>query len=515
MNLRQLFPGLLTQTRAHTKMDTLEAGVLLLLCLFFLILFSSFKMYKKKGQLPPGPTPWLFLGNLLQKDVMPLDKFYPKLVQKYGPIFTIWMGPKPAVVLCGYEVVKDALVDHSEVFGGRSPLPISKRVTKGQGLAIQKDAKWRDLRRFTLSTLRDFGMGKKSMSERVQEEALCLVKHITAAIQGKTFDLQKCIRNAASNVLCSVVIGSRFDYQNETVAGHLCIAEQLASLFQSYTGMLYSSFSQMMDYLPGPHQKVFADCKKLQAYIREEVKSHSQTLDPENPRDYIDCFLIKLEKEKTSCELIYNQEDIVMSVFGLFVAGSSTTSNALNFGIFLMARLPHIQAKVQEEINEVIGISRPPKMEDRMRMPFTNAVVHEVQRHMRLNPENFSRCTTCCTEFRGFTIPQDTVIIPHLTSVHFDPLMWETPQEFNPAHFLDEKGQFKKKDAFMPFSAGKRACPGEALAHMELFLFFTTLLQNFHFQLVGEATDIDLFSSFNSYRNQNLKLPIQATKRLL
>ncbi|XP_042305987.1 cytochrome P450 2C42-like isoform X2 [Sceloporus undulatus] len=459
-----LFPGLLTQTRAQLKMDTLEAGVLLLLCLFFFVLFSSFKMYKKKGQLPPGPTPWLFLGNLLQKDVLPLSKFYPKLVQKYGPIFTIWMGPKPAVVLCGYEVVKDALVDHAEEFGGRPHIPLSNRVMKGQG---------------------------------------------------NTFDPQKCIINAVSNVLCSVVIGSRFDYQNETVAGHLCIAEQLASLFMSYTGKLYSSFPQMMDYLPGLHQKVFADCEKLQAYIREEVKSHSQTLDPENPRDYIDCFLIKLEKEKNSSEVIYNQEDIVMSVFGLFVAGSTTTSNALNFALFVMARLPHVQAKVQEEMNGVIGISRPPRMEDRMMMPFTNAVVHEVQRYTSLNLENFSRSTTCCTEFRGFAIPQDTVIIPHLTSVHFDPLMWETPQEFNPAHFLDEKGQFKKKDAFMPFSAGKRACPGEALARMELFLFFTTLLQNFHFQLVGEATDMDVFSFYNSYKNQNLKLPIQATKRLL
>ncbi|KAH0629571.1 hypothetical protein JD844_011742 [Phrynosoma platyrhinos] len=52
----------------------------------------------------------------------------------------------------------------------------------------------------------------------------------------------------------------------------------------------------MMDYLPGPHKKIFADCEKLQAYIREEVTSHKQTLDPENPRDYIDCFLIKLAK---------------------------------------------------------------------------------------------------------------------------------------------------------------------------------------------------------------------------
>ncbi|KAH0629572.1 hypothetical protein JD844_011743 [Phrynosoma platyrhinos] len=437
---------------------------------------------QEKSPLPPGPTPWLFLGNLLQKDVIPLDKSYPKvrsvvgelspcsqnysLVHKYGPIFTIWMGLKPAVVLCGYEMVKNALVAHAEEFGGRPPLPILKRVMMGQGFIMQKDAKWRDLRKFTVSTLREFGMGKKTMSERVQEEVLCLVKDITAVIQGKTFDLQKSITNAVSNVMCSVVIGKRFDCQNQIIAGHLCIAEKLISLFQTYLGMVCCSFC-----------------------------------------------VVNLKK--TSCELTYNQEDIVMSVFGLFVAGSTTTSDALNFAIFVKARLPHIQAKVQEEINEAIGISCVPRMEDWARMPFTNAVVHEIHQYRKVNNENFACSTTCCTEFRGFAIPQDTVIIPHITSVHFDPLKWETPEEFNPAHFLDEKGQFKKKDAFMPFSAGKRACPGEALARMELFLFFSTLLQNFHFQLVGEATDMDLLSIYDSYRNKILKLPIQATKRLL
>uniref|UniRef100_A0A8C5RB74 Cytochrome P450 2K1-like n=1 Tax=Laticauda laticaudata TaxID=8630 RepID=A0A8C5RB74_LATLA len=73
-------------------------------------------------------------------------------------------------------------------------------------------------------------------------------------------------------------------------------------------------------------------------------------------------------------------------------------------------------------------------------------------------------------------------IIPLLTSVLHDESQWEKPHEFYPDHFLDSEGTFVKRDAFMPFSAGQRVCVGENLAKMELFLFFTNLLQRFTFQ---------------------------------
>ncbi|NXT46944.1 CP2C1 protein, partial [Pluvianellus socialis] len=399
----------------------------------------------------------------------------------YGPIFTVWRGLKPVVVLCGYEAVKDALLGHSEEFGGRPEIPLLVQLSKDYGFVSKNEKKWRELRRFTLSTLRDFGMGKSSMSQRVQQEAQHLVE-LLAKLKGKAFEPMTMFRHAAANVICSVVFGSRYSYSDTAFLDLLNSIGNYISFFLSPIAMVYNTFPNIMHHLPGPHRKVLAECEKLKHYIQERVDLHKLTLDPSCPRDYIDCFLMKAEKEKSSPENMYSNEDLVMSVFNLFGAGTVTTSNSLVFSLLILAKYPHIQAKVQEEIDVVVGAGCAPSTEDRLRMPYTNAVIHELQRFHKTRIENFPRMTTQDVVFRGHAIPKGTVVIPVLSSVHTDPTQWENPKEVDPGHFLDEKGKFRKREAFMAFSAGKRMCPGEALARMELFLFLTTLLQSFTFQ---------------------------------
>uniref|UniRef100_A0A8C8RGQ5 Uncharacterized protein n=1 Tax=Pelusios castaneus TaxID=367368 RepID=A0A8C8RGQ5_9SAUR len=87
---------------------------------------------------------------------------------------------------------------------------------------------------------------------------------------------------------------------------------------------------------------------------------------------------------------------------------------------------------------------------------------------------------------------QGTNVIPLLFSVHNDPTQFKDPAMFNPTHFLDERGSFQKNDALMAFSAGKRLCLGESLARMELFLFFTTVLQCFTLMPLVQPEEIDL-----------------------
>ncbi|NWS71196.1 CP2J2 protein, partial [Crotophaga sulcirostris] len=119
---------------------------------------------------------------------------------------------------------------------------------------------------------------------------------------------------------------------------------------------------------------------------------------------------------------------------------------------------------------------------------YTSAVLSEVLRMGNIVPLGVPRMSTSDTTLAGFHLPkaltlflqllQGTTLMTSLTSIMFDKNVWETPDTFNPEHFL-ENGQYRRREAFLPFSAGRRACPGEQLARTELFIFFTALLQKF------------------------------------
>ncbi|XP_014648756.1 PREDICTED: cytochrome P450 2D14-like isoform X2 [Ceratotherium simum simum] len=300
---------------------------------------------------------------------------------------------------------------------------------------------WREQRRFCVSTLRNFGLGKKSLEQWVTEEASCLCAAF-ADQAGRPFSpnalLNKAVLNAIPMLLC----------------------------------------------IPGLVAKVFPGHKAFMDLMDELIAEHRMTRDPaQPPRDLTDAFLDEVEKAKGNLESSFSDENLRLVVADLFSAGMVTTSTTLAWALLLVILYPDVQRRVQEEIDEVTGQARRPEMGDQAHMPFTMAVVHEVQRFGDIIPMGVPHVTSRDIEVQGFLIPKGTTLITNLSSVLKDETVWKKPFRFHPEHFLDAQGRFVKQEAFMPFSAGRRSCLGEPLARMELFLFFTCLLQRFSFSV--------------------------------
>ncbi|NP_001153760.1 cytochrome P450 2J1 [Oryctolagus cuniculus] len=456
----------------------LHPKTLLLGAVAFLF-FAYFLKTRRPKNYPPGPWRLPFLGNLFTLDMEKSHLQLQQFVKKYGNLFCLDLAGKSIVIVTGLPLIKEVLVHMDQNFINRPVPPIRERSFKKNGLIMSSGQLWKEQRRFALMTLRNFGLGKKSLEERIQEEA----RHLTEAMEkegGQPFDAHFKINNAVSNIICSITFGERFEYHDGQFQELLKLFDEVMYLEASMLCQLYNIFPWIMKFLPGAHQTLFSNWKKLELFVSRMLENHKKDWNPAETRDFIDAYLKEMSKYPGSATSSFNEENLICSTLDLFLAGTETTSD-MRWGLLFMALYPEIQEKVHAEIDSVIGQWQQPSMASRESLPYTNAVIHEVQRMGNILPLNVPREVTVDTTLAGYHLPKGTVVLTNLTALHKDPEEWATPDTFNPEHFL-ENGQFKKKEAFIPFSIGKRACLGEQLAKSELFIFFTSLMQKFTFK---------------------------------
>ncbi|XP_040895829.1 cytochrome P450 2J2-like [Toxotes jaculatrix] len=455
---------------------------------FVLLLLTDVVRNWKPHNFPPGPSAVPFLGNIFTG----VDfKTMEKLAQEYGPVFSLRRGSERTVFISGYKMVREALVNQLDSFVDRPIVPLFHVVFKGLGLALSSGYLWKKQRKFANSHLRYFGEGQKSLERYIEVESNFLCEAFKEE-QGRPFNPHYTLTNAVSNIISSVVFGHRFEYSDQSFRKFLELDNEAIVLAGSPRTQLYDAFPGLMKYLPGPHQTVHGNYKELTTFLRKEIEKHQEEWNPDDPRDYIDVYLQEMEKKKEDPQAGFSVETLLICTLDLMEAGTEAAATTLRWALAYMIHYPEIQKKVQEEIDRVIGQSRQPTMADRPNMPYSDAVIHEIQRIGNIAPLGFPKMASKDTTLAGYFIPKGTAITTLLSSVLFDKNEWETPDTFNPEHFLDSKGQFRRRDAFLPFSAGKRMCLGENLAKMELFLFFTSLLQRFTFCPVpGEMPSLE------------------------
>ncbi|XP_077534609.1 cytochrome P450 2U1-like [Haemaphysalis longicornis] len=140
-----------------------------------------------------------------------------------------------------------------------------------------------------------------------------------------------------------------------------------------------------------------------------------------------------------------------------------------------------VQARIQKEVDEVVGPNRLPSWRDHYSMPFTMATIFEMHRWRPVLPMGLPRGAEDDIKVNGYVIPKGAIVMPNLWALSMDKGLWDNPELFYPNRFMDPgTGKLKQKPKYyIPFSVGKRMCPAEGVAQMEIFLLLTAILQHF------------------------------------
>ncbi|CAN0552580.1 unnamed protein product, partial [Rangifer tarandus platyrhynchus] len=394
----------------------MDLFVVLVICLSILIFLFLWNQRYAKRKLLPGPTPLPTVGNILQiilKCSLFLHLLFSPASRRLWSCVHSVFWHEATVVLHGCEAVKQVLIDQSEEFSGRGSLPVADHINQGLGIVFSNGEIWKQTRHFSLMVLRNMGMGKRTIEHRIQEEALCLIytrifSNVYIDFLGSPCDPTLLLSCAPCNMICSIIFQNHFEYSDEKLLTLIKYFDENAMLYMSgkVTNISLQCFPSLLHYFPGSHNTIFKNMTEQRKFILEKIKKHQESLDLINPQDFIDYFLIKMEKEKHNKHSEFTMDNLITTVWDVFSAGTETTSLTLRYGLLLLLKHPEVTAKVQEEIDHVVGRNQSPCMQDRNRMPYTDAVVHEIQRYIDLVPSNLPHAATQDVKFREYLIPK-------------------------------------------------------------------------------------------------------------
>ncbi|KAG6330373.1 hypothetical protein ID866_8716 [Astraeus odoratus] len=181
-----------------------------------------------------------------------------------------------------------------------------------------------------------------------------------------------------------------------------------------------------------------------------------------------------------------NDDELAYIAGSMFSAGSDTTAAAISFMIMSAALHPQAQARVQEELDTVIGRDRMPTFADWDMLPQTLAFMSENFRWRPIVPGGFPHCATKDVIWNGYLIPAGTAVVANHWSIAQDPDVFPDPDRFDPQRWIDAQGKIRRDIEFCTYGFGRRlfcvlsrVCPGRYLADRSLFVNTALMLWSF------------------------------------
>ncbi|XP_037621087.1 cytochrome P450 4V2 [Sebastes umbrosus] len=446
--------------------------------------------------IPEAEGTYLFIGNALQFKADAGDFF--RQIQDFtrefsdAPLFKLWVGPVPFVVLFRHETVEPVLTNavHMEkAYAYKFLYP-----WLGTGLLTSTGPKWRQRRKmltptFHFSILTDF-------LEVMNEQAEILVEKLGKQAGKGQFDCFSHITLCALDIICETAMGKKIYAQSNSDSVYVKSVYKMSDIVSRrqrspwfWLDFVYNFFGEGREHdrtlkiLHSFTNKVIHERMENISYTESDSDSDQGA---RKRRAFLDMLLKTTDEEGNRM----SHQDIQEEVDTFMFRGHDTTAASMNWAIHLLGSHPEAHRKVQQELQEVFGTSdRPANMDDLKKLKYLDCVIKEA---LRLFPSVpfFARSLGEDCHINGFKVPKGANAIIITYALHRDPRYFPEPEEFRPERFLPENSVGRPPYAYVPFSAGLRNCIGQRFALMEEKVIMASILRNFNVEACQKREDL-------------------------
>ncbi|XP_053161499.1 steroid 17-alpha-hydroxylase/17,20 lyase isoform X1 [Hemicordylus capensis] len=466
-------------------MMSLSVALLLMLTFLFFWKLAKWKLVPRLNY--PRSLPSLpIIGSLLQLAGQPqVHLLFHRLQQKYGNLYSLYMGSHYVVVVNNYLHAKEVLLKKGKIFAGRPRMVTTDLLTRnGKDIAFATYSPlWKFQRKLVHSALSMFGKGSLALEKIICQEAasLCGILNVT---QESSLDIASELTRAVTNVVCNLCFKSSYHRGDAEFEAMLQYSQGIVDTVAKEG--LVDIFPWLQSF-PNKDLALLKQCVAMRdQLLYQQFAKHKEAFNGDSANDLMDVLLkAKLNMENNNSHLLQGQglteDHLLMTVADIFGAGVETTTTVLKWIVLYLLLYPEVQQKIQDELDQKVGYNRNPQLSDRLHMTYLEATISEVLRIRPVSPLLIPHEALEDTSIGEYDIPKGARIVINLWSIHHDEKEWDKPGEFNPGRFLDESGNhiYSPSPSYLPFGAGVRVCMGEVLAKMELFLFMAWILQRF------------------------------------
>ncbi|KDP26345.1 hypothetical protein JCGZ_17503 [Jatropha curcas] len=493
--------------------------------------------HKNKGLLAPEPFGALpILGHLhLLGAEKTLARTLALLADKYGPIFTIWLGVHRTVEVSSHEAIKECFTANDKVLASRPKSSHGKYLSYNYaafGFASYGPY-WRDMRKLVVIQLLS-SHRLKSLKHVQVSEVNTLIKDLYLLSLNQPSSnkivISEFFEHLTLNMITRMIAGKRYCNCNGGNDEEGIRIGKLMKEFMYVSGVFVPSdvipFLWWMNFL-GPVKAMKRLSKELDSLLQTWIDEHK--LKGINKRrdggggggdfknieeDFIDVMLSILEDNFFG----HSRDDIIKgTVMTLIIAGADTTSITLTWILSNLLNNRHALELAQQELDLKVGKERCVQDSDIENLVYLQAVVKETLRLYPPGPLAVPHEAINDCYISGYYIPKGTRVLANLWKLHRDPNIWSNPDKFLPERFLanrDNNVDFSGQNfEYLPFGSGRRSCPGLNFAIQAIHLTLARLLQAFSLTTLFNQP-VDMTEGLGITLPKATPLEIQITPRL-
>ncbi|XP_043804580.1 xanthotoxin 5-hydroxylase CYP82C4-like [Manihot esculenta] len=445
---------------------------------------------KIKGKLvPEAPGGLPIIGHLHQLGgKKSLARTLGEMADKYGSIFSLRLGVHRSVIITDHQAMKDCFTTNDKLFASR-PHSI-QAIHVGYDYASIGFAPygtyWRNMRK--LATIELLSSHRAKILNYVQiSEVNYLVKDLYLHYKNNAnakINMSERIEHLILNMVTRMVAGKRFFDDNKEARSES--GRPIGEIIREYmfvTGALVPGdlipFLGWLD-IGGIVKTMKRVTKEVDVIVESWIEEHKKKTENEAKKDFIDVMLSVVEDEPS---MKLKRETIIKATTtAIILAGSDTTAITTIWALSSLVNNRQALERAQQEIDEKIGRDRCVQVSDVDKLEYLSAIIKETLRLYPPGPLGVPREAAEDCFISGYFIPKGTRIFTHLWKLHRDPKVWKDPEAFIPERFLTTNANLDvtgQNFEYLPFSAGRRSCPGMNLAMQVLHLTLARLIQAF------------------------------------